>query len=281
MDTTPFDSLREMDLRFYERVGTSFSKTRDHPWPGWECLAQALERHLSEQARLLDLACGNGRFEEFLAQRFVQTAWSATCIDACQELLSECGARCKRISSGNLACETRLHDILAALRPMPCDDAKGDASDSLGISSNWFNFVCCFGFFHHVPTQAMRRRLLQLMMDAAQPGGFVAASFWRFADEPAFAEKARQQTETALSTCAGHGLSVLCSPASLEEGDYLMGWQGSLDALRYCHSFSTEEIDGLIDSQMPASSVVARFRADGRTEALNEYIVLRKNDASI
>ena len=59
------------------------------------------------------------------------------------------------------------------------------------------------------------------------------------------------------------------------EGDYLLGWRNTPGAYRYCHSFSDEETDSLVASVADKAKCVARFRADGRTGNLNEYLVLQ------
>lgn len=59
------------------------------------------------------------------------------------------------------------------------------------------------------------------------------------------------------------------------EGDYLLGWRNLPGVYRYCHSFSDEEIDSLVTLVADKAKCVARFRADGRTGSLNEYLVLQ------
>lgn len=122
----------------------------------------------------------------------------------------------------------------------------------------------------------MRKKLLELMVDTAKPGGVIAISFWRFADEPALATKAARETEAALASIAVRDILGAQAGDALEEGDFLIGWQGSLQSVRYCHSFTSAEVDDLIASQQHAAVTVARFQADGRTNALNEYVVFQK-----
>jgi hypothetical protein len=47
---------------------------------------------------------------------------------------------------------------------------------------------------------------------------------------------------------------------------------------RYCHSFSDAEIDHLAASVAPEATVLSRFTSDGRTNALNTYLVPRKRE---
>ncbi|MGN0302458.1 MAG: hypothetical protein ACI4BI_06260, partial [Anaerotardibacter sp.] len=60
-------TLAQMNSDFYRAVSDSFSATRQSPWNGWKVLGELFEEHCDEQAlAILDIACGNLRFEEFL-----------------------------------------------------------------------------------------------------------------------------------------------------------------------------------------------------------------------
>ena len=62
-------ALNAINRGFYsaEASSASFSKTRDHPWPGWERAWSATQD--AARRSVLDAGCGNGRFAEFLAAR--------------------------------------------------------------------------------------------------------------------------------------------------------------------------------------------------------------------
>ena len=96
-------------------------------------------------------------------------------------------------------------------------------------------------------------------------------SFWRFMDDEGMAAKAHKTHEEALAYCS----QELNSAQQFNEGDYLLGWRNTPGAYRYCHSFSDEEIDFLAASVADRAECSARFRADGRTGSLNEYLVLQ------
>ena len=110
--------------------------------------------------------------------------------------------------------------------------------------------VSCFGLFHHVPGARYRAALLDALVRCAKPGGFVAVSLWQFMDEPGIAAKAQ----------AVHAQALL---------DNVPG------AYRYCHHFTDGEVDGLVASVAGRARLVARFSSDGRTGALNTYVVLQ------
>ena len=137
-------------------------------------------------------------------------------------------------------------DLAAALEAPTCDAAMS------------------FGFMHHVPLPAWRLAIIEALMDKVGSGGIVAVSFWRFLNDEGLASKARA---THAEGMRERGLPPL------DEGDYLLGWKNEPSAYRYCHSFSTAQIDELVEGLAHRAHPIARFSADGRTGDLNEYVI--------
>lgn len=232
---------------FYERNAPSFSETRARAWPGWERVREAID--LPERADVLDIGCGNLRFERFVQQTHPQARF--TCADNCAALAA--GAQAPDITFVQA-------DLIAAL----ADDALMPA-----IGDSGFDLCAAFGFMHHIPLRAWRQRLLSDMVALARPGGFIAVALWQFLNSPRLAEKARIATETG---CARHGI------AFDDPHDRLLGWQGESDAFRYCHHFTEDEIDALA-AAVPGAREIARFSADG-AEQLNRYLILQRSATS-
>lgn len=292
--------LNELNARFYARACASFSETRQSPWPGWECVFQLMDRQFGlvvdsknptsrhtetelkpvvtpraesnaelnttrpcagrtaeaqrlTPLRVLDLACGNLRFERALAQRYGAKALSLHAVDNCDPLLAE--------GSEDLPIAYRHLDIVSSL-------LEGNGLQAL---DDWptFDLVCSFGFMHHVPGFENRLAFLQALAKRSQRGSLVAVSFWRFMANEKLAAKAHETTAQALSLLAKEGLSQ----NDLEENDFLVGWQDEPDLFRYCHHFDEGELDHLVDALQDSMRLVARFKADGRTENLNHYLV--------
>ena len=118
--------LCQLNTKFYQRNATSFSQTRNTPWEGWRrcmeacgfglpsetasdqavnaqmdagqvedsqaTLGQVVARHPSGSQSsmyvVLDLACGNLRFESFLASSYPQIDWSFFAVDNCEPLVA-------------------------------------------------------------------------------------------------------------------------------------------------------------------------------------------------
>ena len=209
-----------------------------------------------EPLRVLDLACGNLRFERYLADALPGRMLSGYAVDNCDPLV-EAGERnesdaLSRIAFQNLDAIERLSaGCLRKALEVP------DASCDLAVS---------FGFMHHVPLERWRAGLLRALVAKVRPGGFVAVSFWRFLNSAKLARKAQETTSRARAE-----LGI----PELPGNDYLLGWQDTQGLYRYCHHFDEPEIEQLLAMVADSADLVSRFEADGKTGNLNEYVVLR------
>ena len=277
--------LRDITSSFYRENASSFSSTRHASWAGWSrCLDSmglgsgspltASDGGISEEAalesshpeggasvvgrlsrkplRVLDVACGNGRFLRFLQEALPDAEVEYFAVDDCEQLVLEGLAS----DADNVAFQKL--DAVSCLM---------EGSFEHAIEAPSVDMAVCFGFFHHVPGSDARAALLGALVDSVRPGGYVAVSLWQFAKSPELAAKA---IETTAKARAEYGLPML------DEGDYLLGWQNRPHAYRYCHTFSDEEVDRLVCTVGDRAQLVSRFEADGRTGTLNSYLVFRR-----
>ncbi len=254
--------LNALTAVFYDRVSASFSATRSRPWQGWERLWELVgdELQAHDPVRVLDVGCGNLRFARFLADRVPGTV-EAYGIDACEPLLAEGMRACEAMRTARLQVRAVRRDVAKSL--LDGEDFRRDApSCSLAVA---------FGFMHHLPTAEQRWALLDRMVDAVVPGGLVAASFWRFADD----ERLRAKAEEATVRAQDRG-----AVGALGPGDYVLGWQEDQGALRYCHHLTEEEMDELSVHVAGTAEEIARFSADGKSGVLNRYGLWRRHDRS-
>lgn len=243
---------------FYRANAESFSQTRQSPWQGWVRLLEVMDARAAEREllRVLDVACGNLRFERYLADALPGRVLSGYAVDNCDPLV-EAGERnesdaLSRMSFQNLDAIERLSaGCLREALEAP------DASCDLAVS---------FGFMHHVPLERWRVELLRALVAKVRSGGFVAVSFWRFLNSDKLAGKAKETTSRARAE-----LGI----PELPPNDYLLGWQDTQGLYRYCHYFDEPEIERLLAMMADSADLVSRFEADGRTGNLNEYVVLR------
>lgn len=255
MNTKTMKTLAAITKDFYVSQSASFSETRQAPWTGWHRCADAIahacgdvkdRKNVVSGLTLLDLACGNLRFEKFLCDRFPETHFEFYAVDDCTELVGElAGLRYQNLD----VMETLLQENTLAeyIDASPCD-----------VSAS-------FGFMHHIPRQENRLKVLQALVEKTYAGGLVMVSFWQFLQNDDLAKKAAITHEQARAE--------LQLP-ELDDGDFLLGWKNEPGIYRYCHSFSEREIDELI-AALPQAEIIDRFTADGRTENLNTYLIFR------
>ena len=287
MDMKTAEILCNVTSDFYRAQAASFSATRTSPWHGWQrCVAAMVEAlgvagHVAgeiarseaaadggvgEGARraadaivrpgvsVFDLACGNLRFERYLAEALPHVDVRAYAVDSCDELAADAGGL-------EIPVTYESSDIVGGLiAGAPLRELHHAPQVDAAVS---------FGFLHHVPGEELRVRVLDGLIDAVRPGGCVAVSLWQFMNNPALAAKAHA-THVQASEALG-----LAADAS-DEGDYLLGWKNVEGAWRYCHHFSDEEVDRLVNAVSTRAHLVDMFEADGRTGAMNKYLVLQR-----
>lgn len=272
MDIATAQKVIELTSDFYSSVADSFSETRASAWKGWQRVLDTALAEVPQPLCVLDVACGNMRFEKFMAESGAYAACadsevrgedrdcegggflvrSVSAVDGCSQLAE------RNIGSGESF-------------PFPVRFIQADLFQNVegGGEANGLaeppNFTVCFGFMHHVPMYEQRLELLNALVRATCPGGIVAVSFWQFAKSERLLRKAKEATERATKL---HSISFDC------ENDYLLGWQSEQDVFRYCHNYTEEEIDSLVGS-LEGALQVARFSSDGSTDDLNRYAILK------
>lgn len=252
MDTSVARILNSATARFYRCNAESFSSTRHAGWAGWE---EALARLGVDQPpqRMADIACGNMRFAAFAAERWPGARMQLACVDSCVELAGH------SLAPAGIDVRFEQRDIVGML-------VEGAA-----LMLPRSQLAVCFGFMHHIPGFALRVEFLAQLLASLEPGGCAVLSLWQFLQEEGLAAKARQSTPRGLERL---GLRA----GQLEEGDCLLGWQGSERCWRYCHSFTEEEAHELAAAALERAGLSAHlqsFEADGRNGRLNRYLLFK------
>lgn len=300
-------ALCQLNTEFYERNAASFSQTRTAPWEGWRrCMAAcgfddsdgaALDQPMEAQiaGSVLDIACGNLRFEAFLANAYPHIDWSFFAVDNCEPLVVSGQENiAKKV---HFTCEDIVINLLEGL------PAAEPANIPAFAAATPFDLVVSFGFLHHIPSFDLRQQFLLEALSQVKPGGYLVVSFWQFLNDPAKRAKIEQMHAEALAffesdaeICAndrdaldrGAGSSSSGNPDlscpkltaffadSLEPNDYFLGWKNESGNYRYCHHFSNEEIDRIITALAPHATVVESFSADGKPGNLNRYVVFKR-----
>lgn len=265
-----------------------------------QAAALGLSASRSLTRSVLDIACGNLRFEAFLANAYPHIDWSFFAVDNCEPLVAS-GQEdiAKKV---HFTCEDIVSNLLEGL------PAAEPANIPALAAATPFDLVVSFGFMHHIPSFNLRLQFLLEALNQVKPGGYLAVSFWQFLNDPAKRAKIEQTHADALvffSGCLeahandkdaldrGAGSShfansspsspklIAFDPCSLEPNDYFLGWKNEPGNYRYCHHFSNEEIDQIIAALAPHATAVESFSADGKPGNLNRYVVFKRKELPI
>lgn len=225
--------LIELNRRFYDQFGESFSATRQRLQPGVKKILDLIQADDS----VLDLGCGNGHFLHALQDRGHKAPLLGA--DFSLPLL--------RAAESTPGVDFREVD-LARLSSF--------SSQLLSVNGLW-SVVCMFATLHHIPSQEVRLDILQTVKKLLKPGGRFYLSNWQFLNSEKL--KARIQPWSRI------GLS----DADVDKGDYLLDWRSGGEGLRYAHQFSAEELLGL--AEQAQMKVEAGFLSDGENGRLGLY----------
>ena len=241
------DKLLALNRRFYASEARSFDRTRQRPWRG---CARVLEHVSAARPSVLDIGCGNGRLIALLRAR-CPGGFGYTGVDSSAELLALARAR----------------EQDAALRFVEADFVANDPEHALPAGEH--DLVVLLGVLHHVPGEAARRTLLAAAARRLARDGVLAFTLWRLDADARFA---RRRVAPQDYPALGHDIAEAC--ADFDPGDQLVYWGAAKNSVRYCHFADDAELAGwLADSGLVA---VDRFSADGASERMNDYVVLRR-----
>jgi SAM-dependent methyltransferase len=252
MKTETVEKLIQLNNDFYTNNSESFSATRQGAWNGWSVTSNLLQLP-NKPITVLDIACGNMRYYDFLKQNY-SADFEYLGVDACLPLTKP------------------------SLQFLELNIIK----DYNQLPKNFSDLSVCFGFFHHIPTINLRAKILQAIVDSCKTNGYIVISFWQFMKDERIANKVIPALRPIISssntlehTTNLEQVTDLGRTADLEQGDYILDWQNNPKSLRYCHNFTDEEVDQLV-ACLNRVKIVDRFYADGKSNNLNCYVVLEK-----
>jgi SAM-dependent methyltransferase len=251
MDRATVLALDRINRDFYSTHAAEFTAAREAPWPGWDRLLPHLRR-LPEGGRgevlhILDVGCGSGRLARWLAQR-LERPHRVVGLDRSLPILL--------VRARGDAATSVVHDLVSSAGEVP-------------FRGGCFDAVAAIGLLHHLPSFELRRALVSDLLRVARPGGILALAFWQFGADPRF-EGRRVPWERLPAV----------DRAQLEPGDRLLRWGSAGETtrleppLRYCHYTEPAEAHRLLEAL--DGEVVDSYHADGRSGALNLYLVSRR-----
>lgn len=169
---------------------------------------------LKKGDQVLDAGCGNG----LVAPMVLKAGGHYVGIDISRQLVAIAK---KRFAAevGRGAVEFKVFDIT---KPLP-------------VARNSFDYVICFGVLHHIPTSALRQKVLNEFCRVLKPGGQAVILVWNLLNPWVEAKfKISDQFKA--------------KPARLDDGDIYVPWRATAGCVikRYVHLFTVAEWRALL-----------------------------------
>ncbi len=232
--------LKEINKNFYQKAGYYFDISRSYAWEGWKKILPFIDD--IQDPKVLDIGCGNGRFGVFLREGkpdFDETGYVG--IDMDSYLLK----RAQESLPGATFIKADLMDF---------------GLEDLNLPHKNYDLIVLFGFLHHIPLFEKRLDILKKLPSFLSHKGKIVLSSWEFTDMPNFPE----------NTVAWEEFDI--DPKDVEEGDYLLTWSKGVEAVRYCHYLSPDEVQELcFDSGL---CMADSYKTGKRGDAYNRYFVI-------
>ena len=242
--------LIDLNRRFYQSFAPAFSETRGRLQPG---VLRILEG-FPTRADILDLGCGNGNLAAELAAKGYAGRYVG--VDFSEDLLEIARAKVPRPSSA--AGKEQGFDPSF----VQGDLAAADLDQQAEIGARDYDYVLAFACLHHLPSQALRLRLLRQLHGLLRPEGRFIHSNWQFLNS----ERLRGRIQ------AWESVGILDD--EVDEWDYLLDWRRDGEGLRYVHYFTEEQLAEL--AAETGFAVAESFYSDGESGDLGLYQVWEK-----
>ena len=262
MNKETVEKIIELNKNFYSSIFDHFSATRQYPWAGWErALKTVLKEHKRQNKKkslkVLDLACGNGRFFGFLQEELPNWRIDYTGADANEKLLKIAQRTFAKTNPNSKQDEPRAPKH--TYRFLKCDVIKG--IDSIEEKCD---LIVAFGITHHLPSQELRNQWFESVFKLGNARGIVVLTFWNYSKDPR-SENAERSIKTS---------TVEISENELDGGDYFLGWDNKPNVYRYVHEYSKQELDNIVEvAKRNNFELVEEYNSDGHSKNLNRYCI--------
>ena len=271
MQEKTIKQLNQLNKNFYQIVADDFSDSRQYSWQGWQKIPKFLEKNLkkSKKIKVLDIACGNARFAQFLQKEKFDFDYFA--LDNSQKLI-------------DIAQETlNKENITSKLFNFDLIDNYLDNKKIIWPVDEKFDLIVAFGLTHHLPSHELRLKFLKNLKNLLTQDGLLIISNWQFANDQRFQKNILnwQKIKKNQKLNIFQKLRLKTLLKKLEKNDFFLDWRKSKEkelikpAIRYCHFINEKESLSL--SQKSGYKIIKTFFADGKSAQLNQYFVLKKD----
>jgi SAM-dependent methyltransferase len=224
--------LIDLNQEFYQTFARSFAETRRRVQPG---VRRAIQ-NVPCGASVLDLGCGNGSLACELARREHHGLYFG--LDSSAEMIE-------------IACLDCPHpQAIFEVR----DISAPGWSDGLPAP---FDYTFAFAILHHIPTQELRRCILETIHLLLKANGVFVFSVWNFLSSARLQRRILPWESVGLSS------------DDLDSDDILLDWRHGGLGFRYVHAFDEAELTGL--AKACGFRAVEKYYADGAEGNLGYY----------
>ena len=241
------DRLLTLNRQFYQTFAEQFAETRGRLQPG----VSSTIAEFPPEATILDLGCGIGEVANELFRLGHECFYLV--MDSSTPLLSIARGRCENPSANyfqsDFADPSWAEKLLKLIQPPRVTT---------------FDRILAFATLHHLPSNALRSRVLTQVKSLLAEGGHFVLSNWNFMASPRLRARIVPWREINLDE------------KDVEMGDYLLDWRRGGYGLRYVHHFSEEELQEL--ARKTGFQVVKTYYSDGEGGRLGLYQVWEKED---
>ena len=145
-----------------------------------------------------------------------------------------------------------------------------------------FDLIVVFGLTHHLPSAQLRLQFFQSLAKLLKKDALLVVSNWQFAVDKRFQKNiiSRQKNQLASKINTSPIIKLQKILNKLEKNDYLLDWRQTTQksngdtSIRYCHYLDEKNSKNLF--KKADLKIVDQFFADGKSQQLNQYFVLKK-----
>lgn len=189
----------------YNNIASDFDRTRGYLWPG----LFDFKKYVKIGDKVLDLGCGNGKIRLL----FKDVKIDYTGVDNSQELI--------KIAENKVDFKIENQKFIVA-------DVL-----NLPLADNSFDVIFFIAVFHHLPSQALRLKVLAEIKRILKPGGILIMTNWN-----------RYQKEF-LGQLIYYTFLKIIGKSDLDFKDIWLPWMGG-KVHRYYHLFTLGELKKLV-----------------------------------